>query len=292
MSTPTSAPQAPQPAASTGASDPHAKPVAGRPPGLGELGRTTSSRAWLILVALALVIVGFAIWGLFGTIPVQSTLQGQVTNGDFPIQIASPVDGTVLEVLNPLSISNSAASVKAAEATGVSKGARLMTLKPSDGSAPVEVTAPQDMYVTFDVVTGSPVTTETVVAHGIPVFEGSEATTTGRAYAFLSMDEVDAVQTAESLSVTPDTRGNEDNSYAIKVSFVGTVPDSQDQIALLTNSNTLYAQQAFDAAQGAAYVVVFDFIDAPAPGVIDGNYPAQITVTTATAHPLQILFGN
>ena len=40
--------------------------------GLGELGRTTSPRGWLALGAATLVIVGALVYGLFGTIPVQS----------------------------------------------------------------------------------------------------------------------------------------------------------------------------------------------------------------------------
>ena len=160
--------------------------------GLGELGRTTSSRGWLALVALLLVIIGFTIWGLFGTIPVQTTIPATVTNGVAPRQITAGVQGTVASLLRPK-----------AGGDGTAGGTELMAITPRAGGPDVAVKAPVDMGVALDVILGSPVEPGTVVAVGVPTNEPSTDTGTAQVYAFLSSDIVESLKTAEKLSVTP-----------------------------------------------------------------------------------------
>ena len=62
----------------------------------GELGSTTSPRAWIALAAFVLVVITFSVWGLFGTIPVQSELPAQITNIGTPIEIAAGSSGSVV----------------------------------------------------------------------------------------------------------------------------------------------------------------------------------------------------
>lgn len=271
MSTPT------KPAES---SAPHPQPHTTGAAGLGELGKTTSSRGWLALVALALVIVGFGIWGLFGTIPVQSTIPATVTNGVSPLEIPSPVDGAVASVPT------------VGQATTVPAGTVLMTIQPASGGKPVPVTAPIEMGYSLDVIEGSPVTTQTVVAHGSPISGTGSNDGEAQVYAFLSIDVVQSLQSAESLTVTPNAPSLAGDQAPIQIAYVGSVPVSQEQMTLLSGGNTIYAQQAYEAAGGAPYVVLFKYLNASDANTVNGTAAAQITVTQSTPHPLALLFGS
>lgn len=249
--------------------------------GLGELGKTTSSRGWLALVALALVIVGFGIWGLFGTIPVQTTIPATVTNGVYPIEVSSPVDGTVTSIPT------------ATNTTTVPAGTELMTITPRGGGKPVAVTAPIEMGFSLDVVAGSPVTTQTVVAHGSPISAaGADNDGKAQVYAFLSTDVVASLRSAESMTVTPNAPSLAGDQAPIELTYVGSIPVTQDQIALLTGGNTIYAQNAYEEAGGAPYAVLFKYLNAADANTVNGTAAAQITVTQSSPHPLSLLFSS
>lgn len=268
-----SPPQKPKPQPAS----PHSTGAAG----LGELGKTTSSRGWLALVALALVIVGFGIWGLFGTIPVQSTIPATVTNGVYPIEVSSPVDGTVTSIST------------GTDATTVPAGTELMTITPRGGGKPVAVTAPVEMGFSFDVVQGTPVTTQTVVAHGSPLSAaGTDNDGKAQVYAFLSTDVVASLRSAESMTVTPNAPSLAGDQAPIAITYVGSMPVTQEQIALLTGGNTIYAQSAYEAAGGAPYAVLFNYLNAADADTVNGTAAAQITVTQSTPHPLSLLFSS
>ena len=278
MSTPTKPAAAGKPpVGASGAQPGHATGASG----LGELGTTTSPRGWLALVALLLVIVGFAIWGLFGTIPVQSIIPATVTNGVYPLQITSPVTGTVASVVT----TNTAPTLPA--------GTVLMTIKPTGGGKPVDVTTPVEMGVTLDVIEGTPVTSQTVVAHGSPISAaGTSNDGKAQVYSFMSTDVLESLKSAESLSVTPSAPSLAGTPAPIQIAYVSSVPVSQEQIALLTGGNTIYAQQAYDGANGAPYAVLFKYLNASDANQIKGTADAQITVTEATPHPLSLLFSS
>lgn len=248
--------------------------------GLGELGTTTSPRGWLALVALALVIVGFGIWGIFGTIPVQSVIPATVTNGVYPLVVTSPISGTVAKIettsTNPV----------------ISAGTVLMTITPTGGGPAVPIKAPVDMGVALDVIEGSPVTEATVVAHGSPLaVSGSDNDGKAQVYAFLSASVVDSIKSAESLIVEPTAPSSTANPAPISVQYVGSVPVTEEQIALLTGGNVIYAQQAYQQAGGAPYAVLFKYLNASDADQVNGTEPAQITVTQSSPSPLSLLFG-
>ncbi|MFN8125073.1 MAG: hypothetical protein U0R64_00970 [Candidatus Nanopelagicales bacterium] len=272
--------------APTPAAPPHPRPA--QAAGLGELGRTTSPRAWLALVALFLVIVAFGVWGLFGTIPVQSTISATATDGTSPLQIPAGVAGVVEKIISPTEVRGLAAETDGT----LPAGTVLATIAPNGGGKPVEVKVPVTMNASLDVIQGSAVTADTIVAHGAPA--SSPGSDKGRAqvYAFLGADEVQVVTTAQSLSVTPAAPNLKGAPAPIQIDFVGSVPVSQEQIALLTGGNTIYAQQAYDAAQGAPYTVIFTYSNATDADAVTGSMPAVITVTQATPHPFQLLFGS
>lgn len=256
-------------------------PGAGGASGLGELGRTTSSRGWLALIALLLVIVSFTIWGLFGTIPVQSTIPATVTNGSIPIQITAGVTGTVATVTQP----------KSGQSGVLPAGFVLMTIQPEGGGAPATIKTPSQMGVALQVLQGSPVEAQTVVATGVPIAgTGSDGGKAG-VYTFVSLDVVQSLQTAESLSVTPTAPDLASTPAPIKIVGVSAVPESQQQIANLTG-NTIYAEDAYADAGGTPYAVLLEYENAADADKITGNAAAEITVTQSTPHPLSLLFGS
>lgn len=256
--------------------------------GLGELGRTTSPRAWLALVALSLVIVAFAVWGLFGTIPVQTTIPASVTNGVYPVQITAGTAGVVNSIITP----SEARKLSQDSAGSLPAGTTILTIAPAGGGKAVSVTIPVKMGVSLDVIQGSPVTEQTVVAHGSPISAAGSDDGKAQVYAFLSADQVQSVRNAQSLSVTPTAPGQKDIVAPIEVTYVGAVPVSQEQIALLTNGNTIVAEQAYQGAGGSPYVVVFTYLNAADAEKITGDAAAEVTVTEATPHPLSLLFGS
>lgn len=246
---------------------------------LGELGRTTSSRSWVALAALLLVVIGFSIYGFFGTIPVQSTIAATVTNGSFPVEITAGAQGTIASLYEP-----------EPGQRVVEQGTVIATIKPTAGGPDVSVTAPTEMGIVFQVVQGSPVETMTIIANGTPVIADN---TSGKAtvYAFLSAEEVQAVQTAEKLTVEATSPQLSTGPAPIAVSAVGTVPESQAHIAQLTG-NTIYAENAYTAAGGAPYAVLFAYVNTSDADEVTGTADAEITVTQSSPHPFQLLFGS
>lgn len=247
--------------------------------GLGELGKTTSTRGWLALVAILLVIVAFAFWGLFGTIPVQSTISATVTDGTTRVQIPAGVEGVVGSL-----------TLSPGDGSELPAGTTIATVTTSSGTT-VDIKTPSQMSIAFDVIDGTPVTRETIIAHGIPTAAPNSDQGSAQVYAFLGIDEVQTVQSAQSLSVTPTSPALAGTPAPIAVEFVGTVPVTERQIALLTG-NALYAQQAYQAADGAPYTVVFKYLNAADADKVTGTAAAEITVTKSTPHPLALLFGS
>ena len=247
---------------------------------LGELGRTTSPRGWLALVALFLVVIVFAAYGLFGSIPVQTTTPAHITNGAYPVQIAAGVEGTV-----------SAITIPGRPFTSGPAGTPIMTIQPLDGGKPRVIRTPARMGVSLDVVLGSPVQPDTVVAHGYSK-EAIQIDRPGaQVYAFVGVGLVETLANAKSMTVTPTTPSLERIPSPIRLSFVGSAPVSQNQISLITG-NTIYAQQAYADADGAPYLVIFDYVDPADAEAVGVRSAALITATESTPHPLQLLFSQ
>ncbi len=263
------------------AAHPHPGANAGGGSGLGELGRTTSSRDWLALVAMLLVIVAFTVWGLFGTIPVQTTTQATVTNGGFPLQITAGVEGSVASITTNINVNSVAFAA----------GAELMTIQPTSGGKPVVIKTPVEMVVSIDIIQGSPVTVSTVVAHGAPIANAGTDNGQAQVYAFLGIDVVESLKSAESMTVRPTSPSLASNPAPIQVTHVGAVPVSQEQIVLLSG-NTIYAQQAYSSAGGAPYAVLFKYLNASDAEQVTGVAAAEITVTQSTLNPLSLLFSS
>jgi hypothetical protein len=271
------------------ASDPKPETVpAGRPSsGLGELGKTTSSRSWLALLTAAIVVAGALFWGAFGTIPVQTSLNATISTGSFPIEIAAGVAGTVSIPTSQLkSVVNENVSTNT---NNIKKGQLLMSIKPFSGGTPVKITTPQEMEVGLRVVQGSPVEPTTVVASGAP--SGKTTGDQADVYAFLSQSEIKTVRQADKLTVSPSAPNLASEPVPIKLFFVNPVSSSVQLIVQLTG-NSVYAKNAYQAAGGAPYQVVFHYVNASDANKVNAMTNATITVTKSDSHPLSLLFGS
>jgi len=255
--------------------------------GLGELGKTTSSRSWLALLTAAVVVVATLVWGAFGTIPIQTKLDGTISTGSLPIEISAGIAGTVSI---PTSQLESVVNQNAAAGTNdFKKGQLLMSITPFGGGTPVDITTPQEMSVSIRVLQGTPVEPGTIVASGSP----SGTNTNGKAnvFAFLSQSDIETVRNAESLSVSPSAPNLASNPVPIELFAVDPVSSSAELIAQLTG-NAVYAKNAYLAAGGAPYQVIFNYVNASDANKVSATTNATITVTKSDSHPLSLLFGG
>lgn len=262
-------------------------PPGGPAAGLGELGRTTSPRAWLALAAASLVIIGALVYGLFGTIPVQSKFDATITNGSYPIEIAAGVAGTVS--LDPQQLRSTVEKNAKSSKSNVKKGQQLMTIVPFGGGAPVSIKAPEDMQLALRVVDGTPVTQASIVANGSPT--GNSENGKAQVYAFLSQGDIKTIENSQSLSVTPSAPNLDGDPAPIELVYVDPVSVTQEHIAQLTG-NQLGALNSYKAAGGAPYEALFRYTNASDANKVEGTADATMTVTESDSHPLQLLFGN
>ena len=94
------------------------------------------------------------------------------------------------------------------------------------------------------------------------------------------------------MTVTPNAPSLSGAPAPIKVAYVGSIPVSQEQIALLTDGNTIYAESAYTQAGGAPYAVLFTYLNASDANKVNGTAAAEITVTQSSPHPLELLFSS
>jgi hypothetical protein len=128
-----------------------------------------------------------------------------------------------------------------------------------------------------------------VVANGAPIGNASDGKT--QVYAFLSLGDIQTVQEATSLSVTPSAPNLAGTPAPIKLAYVDPVSVTQQHIAQLTG-NELGAKTAYEAAGGAPYEALFQYVNSADAQKLSGTADATITVTESDSHPLQLLFGN
>jgi hypothetical protein len=248
----------------------------------GELGSTTSPRAWIALAAFVLVVITFSVWGIFGTVPVQSELPATITNVGTPIEIAAGRSGSVvLATFDP-------ASQEAQNTSQVfKKGQELMSIKPFAGGSAVPVVAPTDMTLAFQVVEGMPVEPSTVVADGYRRDEDAAELI----FAVTSLANLSIIKSAERITVAAADPRLSQESRTIKIDRVGQVPLTEAQIANVIG-NPIAARKAFTDAGGAPYAV---FFSPTSPGEqLRGRASAAaiITVTIETPHPLSLLLSG
>ena len=249
----------------------------------GELGSTTSPRAWIALAAFVLVVITFSVWGLFGTIPVQSELPAQITNIGTPIEIAAGSSGSV--------VFDDEATIKSGSGRNTStvftKGQEIMSIKPFAGGAAVPVVVPVDMTLAFQVIEGMPVEPSTVVASGYQ----RDAVAEELIFAVMSLSEVAVIRGAEKITVAATDSRLSQESRTIKINRIGQVPLTEGQIANVIR-NPIAARKAYYASNGAPYAVYFSATGPSKRLSGRASVPATITVTIETPHPLSLLLGG
>ena len=249
----------------------------------GELGSTTSPRAWIALAAFVLVVITFSVWGLFGTVPVQSELPAQITNIGTPIEIAAGHSGSV--------VFDGDATIKSGRGTNTStvftQGQEVMSIKPFDGGSAVPVVVPVDMTLAFQVIEGMPVEPSTVVASGYQ----RDVVEEELIFAVMSLSEVAVIRGAEKITVAATDSRLSQESRTIKIDRVGQVPLTEEQIANVIR-NPIAARKAYYASNGAPYAVFFSPTGSSKALSGRASVPATITVTIETPHPLSLLLSG
>ncbi len=117
------------------------------PEQLDQVMHVTPLRAWLALIALAVVVVAAVVWGILGTIPIEVSGQGLLLGQDGLRRLLAPTDGVVTEHRRG--------------GDTVHKGDVVVRIQDKDGKS-VDVVAEQDSVVV-----------ETYVHTGFPVQAGS-----------------------------------------------------------------------------------------------------------------------
>lgn len=244
-----------------------------------QLGTTTSTRGWVAFAAVAVLVAGFLVWGVFGTISVQTTIPASIINGSLPSVVSSPIDGYVV----------SGADVSAQ----VPAGQPVAVIRPYDGSADVPATVPFDFAPSsFTVFPGSPVKAGDIVARGSAIAPAGTPDQNIAAIAYVPYSQIAMLQTAVSMSVTNTAPGQSGQAVPVKLRSINTSPSSQERIAEVTG-NALYAQEIYQSSGGAPYLAIFEYadgttVDTSRPGGATGS----LTVVEWSDSPLQVLFGG
>lgn len=244
-----------------------------------QLGSTTATRGWVALTAVVILLAGFLVWGIFGRISVQTTLEATVTNGSLPSVVSSPVDGYIVQ--------------GETEGRTVPAGQPVAVVRPYDGSADVPVTAPFDFVpASYSVLPGSPVKQGTILARGSAMTTSGKAPGTIAAIAFVPFDFVGTLEDAVGVTLTNSAPGTSGSPVPVKLALVDTAPSTEERIAQITG-NALYAHEIYTASGGAPYMAVFTYDDdtAPAPSALGGQ-PGVLAVTEWSMSPLAVLFGR
>jgi len=254
------------------------------------LGDTTSTRSWVALSAVLVLLLAVLVFGIFGTLSIQkdvpTTLAGSGISGSgsAPAVVTATASGTVS------SLSQTDSSYK--------KGAVLAQVRPLSGGASVPLLAETALILTqWSVIDGSPVSAGDAVAladttGGTTSYGGTATTTTSSlaAISWLSADDVSTVKASKALSLQVNGK-----SYPVKVGNINNFQSSEAQIALLTGNPT-QASQIINSTDGLAYQVSFEFTnssdsqDSANSGSVDDV--GTIVITEVEADPLTVLFGG
>lgn len=244
-----------------------------------QLGTTTSTRGWVAFSAVAVLVAGFLVWGVFGTISVQTSMPATIINGSLPAVVSAPVEGYIV------SGANVDQQIPAGQAVAV--------IRPYDGGADVPATVPFDFAPSaYNVFPGSPVKVGDIVARGSAVAPDGTADKNIAAVAYVPYDQIAMLQTAVGISVTNTAPGTSGQAVSVTLRSIDTSPSTQSRVAEVTG-NALYAEEVYQASGGAPYLAIFEYADG---ATIDSSRPGgatgTLTVVEWSDSPLQVLFGG
>ena len=245
-----------------------------------QLGTTTSTRGWVAFAAVAVLVLGFLVWGIFGTISVQTTVPATIINGSLPAVVSAPVDGYIV----------GGADVD----QQIPAGQAVAVVRPYDGSADVAATVPFDFAPsTFNVLPGSPVKAGDIVARGSAIAPDGAPNQNIAAIAYVPYDQIAVLENAVGISVTNAAPGASGQPVSVTLRSIDSSPSSQERGAEVTG-NELYAEEVYQSSGGAPYLAIFSYADGASvdTSTRPGGATGTLTIVEWSDAPLQVLFGD
>ena len=264
-------------------------------PEFGSLGATTSSKGWIALAGLSLVLVSASIWGYFGTLTVQKTFSAVSVSNGVTYEIVTPTTGTIQQLSPVEQIYNT--------------GDVIAVIDPVDGGPSVNITAQGTLLVMgWEFVIGSPVIENTVLGRGVLV--GTSKASAGYpsnneivAVSFLPLSDLETLEQSVALKIEMLDYGLNKQTYPAKLDSFGRYPLSERRIAQIIGSETK-AAEIMDQTGGEPHLVSFGFLSKDDEAAVvettsskeknrfTSGQDAEVIVTLVSNSPLKVLFGS
>lgn len=262
---------------------------------LPDLGRPTSTRSWVALLAVVLLLAAAGIWGYLGSVSVLTQVPAVAAGGGLIYEITAPTDGTIASIVSPGVV--------------IPKGAPVATIDPISAGLAVPVNQSDVVLVSsWNVVLGSPVTKGQVIARGAifnmqPTTAGVGASEPLAGLAFVSDDMADIIKSAPSLTLSAVGTSGQVLTAPVVLLSVGAFPVSESRVALMTG-NPYFARNLMKSDRGNTFEVYLGYANVAdykkveesvkegmTPIVVSGAQ-ATLTVTEVKTNPLSFLFGS
>ena len=262
---------------------------------LPDLGRPTSTRSWVALLAVILLLASAGIWGYLGNVSVLTQVPAVAAGGGLIYEITAPTDGTIASIVSPGVV--------------IPKGAPVATIDPISAGLPVPVNQNDVVLVSsWNVVLGSPVTKGQVIARGAifnmqPTTAGVGASEPLAGLAFVSDDMADIIKSAPSLTLSAVGTSGQMLTAPVVLLSVGAFPVSESRVALMTG-NPYFARNLMKSDRGNTFEVYLGYANVDdynkveesikegmTPIVVSGAQ-ATLTITEVKTNPLSFLFGS
>lgn len=279
---------------------------AGDSSSLPDLGATTSTRGWVALGAVIVLLLAGLIYGVFGSYQTQTSYGGVAVGAGEKMVISANADG-VIASLTSANVINRAGAVLV-EIAPVSTAESGVASKATSATFTSVALPESSAIIGWNVGLGSPVKVGDVLGDALIFATKSEAS--GRvssdptsAVSFLSLSDVQSVRSALSLTAVARGRDGAPVSAEATIAGVSAFPVSEARIAFVTGNPT-FAKDVMTATNGEAYEVEFGYknpedyqeilksVEAgQAPPVVTGAI-ATIVATSISTNPLAFLFGG
>lgn len=262
---------------------------------LPDLGSPTSTRSWVALLAVVLLLAAAGIWGYLGSVSVLTQVPAVAAGGGLIYEITAPTDGTIASIVSPGVV--------------IPKGAPVATIDPISVGIAVPVNQEDEVLVSsWNVVLGSPVTKGQVIARGAifnmqPTLAGVDAGEPLAGLAFVSDDMAEIIKSAPSLTLSAVGTSGQVLTAPVVLLSVGAFPVSESRVALMTG-NPYFAQSLMQGDRGNTFEVYLGYANiddykkvdesvkqGTTPIVVSGAQ-AILTVTEVKTNPLSFLFGS
>jgi len=262
---------------------------------LPDLGSPTSTRSWVALLAVILLLAAAGIWGYLGSVSVLTQVPAVAAGGGLIYEITAPTDGTIASIVSPGVV--------------IPEGAPVATIDPIGAGLAVPVNQNDVVLVSsWNVVLGSPVTKGQVIARGAifnmqPKTAGVDAAEPLAGLAFVSGDMADIIKSAPSLTLSAVGTSGQVLTAPVVLLSVGAFPVSESRVALMTG-NPYFALNLMKSDRGNTFEVYLGYAniddynkveesvkEGMTPIVVSGAQ-ATLTITEVKTNPLSFLFGS